>query len=71
MAAELIKRGKKLDLLPTGSTLLNLACADSPFGGYSMGSIVNLVSDSDVGKSILAMTTIADIAARKPMTITG
>ena len=65
MAAELIKRGKKLDLLPTGSTLLNLACADSPFGGYSMGSIVNLVSDSDVGKSILAMTTLADIASKK------
>jgi RecA/RadA recombinase len=62
---ELIKRGKKLDLLPTGSTLLNLACADSPFGGYSMGSIVNLVSDSDVGKSILAMTTLADIASKK------
>jgi RecA/RadA recombinase len=62
---ELIKRGKKLDLLPTGSTLLNLACADSPFGGYSMGSIVNLVSDSDVGKSILAMTTMADIASKK------
>jgi hypothetical protein len=63
--AELIKRGTKLDLLPTGSTLLNLACADSPFGGYSMGSIVNLVSDSDVGKSILAMTTLADIASKK------
>jgi len=65
MAAELIKRGKKLDLLPTGSTLLNLACADSPFGGYSMGSVVNLVSDSDVGKSILAMTTLAEIASKK------
>lgn len=63
--AELIKRGGKLELLPTGSTLLNLACAGSPFGGYSMGSIVNLVSDSDVGKSILAMTTMADIATKK------
>jgi RecA/RadA recombinase len=63
--AELVKRGTKAsELLPTGSTLLNLACADSPFGGFSMGSIVNLVSDSDVGKSILAMTTLADIASK-------
>jgi hypothetical protein len=62
---ELVKRGKKLELLPTGSTLLNLACADNPFGGYGMGSIVNLVSDSDVGKSILAMTCLADTASKR------
>ena len=46
-------------LIPTGSTMLNLACSNHWYGGYKKGKIVNLVGDSHAGKSILALTTLA------------
>ena len=48
-------------LLPTGSTLLNLACSDKSEGGYGTGRIVNLIGDSDTGKSVLSLTMLADL----------
>jgi recombination protein RecA len=49
-------------LLPTGSTLLNLALAENPFGGWAKGSIANVIGDSHAGKSFLAWQTLADMA---------
>jgi len=50
---------KPEQLIPTGSTGLNNALADNPFGGYRKGTIVNLIGDSSAGKSLLAHTTFA------------
>ena len=33
-------------LVPTGSTLLNLALSDDPYGGFYLGTIVNIVGDN-------------------------
>ena len=49
-------------LLPTGSTLLNLALAENPYGGWARGSIANVIGDSHAGKSFLAWQTLADMA---------
>lgn len=52
-------------LLNTGSTLLNLACADHSGGGFQMGKMVNVIGDSSSGKSILSLSVFAE-AARDP-----
>lgn len=46
----------------TGSTMLNLALSDDPFGGYMRGTIVNIVGDKKSGKSILCHTGLATAA---------
>ena len=48
------------DLIPTGSTLLNLACSDNPFGGYRKGKIVTAPGGSSSGKTIAVLSTFAD-----------
>jgi RecA/RadA recombinase len=48
--------------LPTGSTLMNLACGDNPFGGYLLGTFSNLVGDSSSGKTIVDLTMLAEMA---------
>lgn len=53
------------DLIPTSSTLLNLACSDSPYGGFASGRMVNLIGDSSSGKSIVALTLLA-LCANNP-----
>jgi len=56
------KKKKVSDLLlPTGSTLLNLALADDPYGGYRKGTIVNLVGDNSSGKTFLLWTLFAEL----------
>lgn len=52
-------------LLPTGSTLLNLAFSDQQEGGISPGTMINIVGDSSSGKSLLAYTIFAE-ASRHP-----
>jgi len=47
---------------PTGATLLNLACSDTPDAGYGAGTMVNLIGDSSSGKTFLALTMLADMA---------
>ena len=47
-------------LIPTGNTLLNLALSDSIEGGYGTGKLVNLIGDSSSGKTILALTMLAE-----------
>ncbi|MHA1828598.1 MAG: hypothetical protein ACTSX6_08120 [Candidatus Heimdallarchaeaceae archaeon] len=46
--------------LPTGSTLLNLACSGNQIGGYSPGKMVNIIGDSSSGKTLLALTMFAE-----------
>ncbi len=62
-------RSKKVwtqdELIPTGSTLLNLACTDTMYGGYGHGKMVNLIGDSSSGKTILALTMLACMTQEK------
>jgi RecA/RadA recombinase len=53
------------DLLSTGSTLLNLACSDNPFGGFLKGKYYFLVGDSTSGKTFLSMTCFAEAVKNK------
>ncbi len=46
--------------LSTGSTLLNLALADNPYGGLLRGKYYLLVGDSAAGKTFLAITMLAE-----------
>ena len=48
--------------LGTGSTLLNLACSDNPFGGFQTGKYYSLVGDSDSGKTWLSQSCYAEAA---------
>ena len=52
------------DLIPTGSTLLNLALSDSIDGGFVQGSIVNIVGDSSSGKTFLVWSLFAEMLCR-------
>ena len=52
-------------LLPSGSTLLNLALADDPYGGYCKGTIVNAIGDKNTGKTYLLWTLFAELVAQK------
>jgi RecA/RadA recombinase len=49
-------------LLPTGCALLNAALSDSVAGGYGAGRVVNMIGDSSAGKSMLALTGMAEMA---------
>ncbi|RLF30292.1 MAG: hypothetical protein DRN14_00100 [Thermoplasmata archaeon] len=65
-AAEKKSGGKKAmevsrrNLLSSGSTLLNLACSNNPFGAFLKGKYYFLVGDSTSGKTFLAMTCFAE-----------
>lgn len=48
------------DLVPTGSTMLNLACSDTARGGWMLGGFATLPGESAAGKTILALTTLAE-----------
>lgn len=49
-------------LVPTGSTLLNLACSSNPNGAYRLGTMINAIGDSSAGKSMLCLTMLAELA---------
>ena len=66
-ASKKIER-KKIDtsiLIPSGSTMLNLACTDSPFGAFALGRIVTLPGGSASGKTMLMLTMLAECANNK------
>ena len=48
--------------LSTGCTLLNLANTDNPFHGFRLGRIVNIIGDTHTGKTLLALTMLAEAA---------
>ena len=52
---------KEQILIPTGSVMLNLACSDRIEGGYGPGTVVNLIGDSSSGKTILALSMLAEM----------
>lgn len=58
------KGGRGL-LIPTGSTLLNLALSDSLEGGWGIGKVANLIGDSSSGKTLLALTMFAEMSRLK------
>jgi RecA/RadA recombinase len=48
--------------MPTGSTLLNLAVSNrARNGGWGAGKVVNLVGDSNTGKTLLALTGLMEM----------
>jgi len=64
-AKKKVKRSK-IDtsiLIPSGSTLLNCACSDNPLGAFALGKIVTLPGESVSGKTMLALTMMAECAA--------
>jgi len=52
-------------MLPTGSTMLNLALSDMWSGGFMLGKMVNLIGDKGTGKSFLAHSCLAEAAHKK------
>jgi len=56
---------KTKNILSSGSTLLNLACTNNPFGAFTKGKYYFLVGDSASGKTFLSMTCFAE-ALRHP-----
>jgi len=59
------KKAQSFQILPSGSTLLNLACADSSDGAFKAGSIINIIGDSSSGKTFACLTALAESAIRK------
>jgi recombination protein RecA len=47
-------------LVPTGATMLNLACSDTEVGGWMLGGFATLPGGSAAGKTVLALTTLAE-----------
>lgn len=63
-ANKVIER-KEIDisiLIPSGSTMLNLACSDNPYGAFALGRIVTLPGGSASGKTMLMLTMLAECA---------
>ena len=50
------------NFVSSGSTLLNLALTEHPNCGWQKGKMANLIGDSGVGKTLLALTTFAEAA---------
>jgi len=56
---------RRTDLVPTGSTLLNLALSGEPDGGYRIGRITNLIGDWHSGKTWLFWQSMAEVVRDK------
>jgi len=56
---------KKVSLLSTGSSVVNLACSGDVRGGFPCGSFVFLVGDSMSGKTWLSLSCMAEAAKDK------
>lgn len=52
-------------LIPSGLTLLNCACSDTPFGGFLLGTINTIPGKSMGGKTMLMSTMMACCANEK------
>jgi len=58
------RSGDSVGLVPTGSTLLNLACSNTVAGAFKLGTLNNIIGDSSAGKSLLCLNMLAEIAQR-------
>lgn len=47
-------------LVSSGNVLLNLACSDKKEGAFVGGTMINIIGDSSSGKTILALTVLAE-----------
>lgn len=52
-------------LIPSVSTLLNLACSDNHRGSFGMGKMMNLVGESAAGKTLLSKSFFSMMASQK------
>lgn len=59
------RKVRRRDLLSTGSTLLNLACSDNPFGGLLKGKFYLFVGNSQSGKTFLSLSCLAEAVQNK------
>lgn len=50
------------DLVSSGITPVNLRCSGKYQGAFKLGTLVNIIGDSHVGKSILALSILAEAA---------
>lgn len=50
------------NLIPSGSTLLNLACSDNPMGAFCKGKIINIIGDPSAGKTLVALSVLAEMS---------
>jgi len=57
-----VEQEEKKATIPTGLTTLNLGLADDHQHGYRPGSVVNIIGDSHSGKTILALSGLAEMA---------
>jgi len=55
-----IKEEESRLYVSTGSTLLNLALSDNPYGGFALGKFANIIGDYSAGKSFLAWTIFSE-----------
>lgn len=55
----------KLRYLSTGSTLLNLAFSNKADGGAVCGTVINLIGDSNTGKTVTGLTLLAEASLNK------
>jgi recombination protein RecA len=62
---EKAERFSKDDLVPMGSTLLNLAMSGTIHGGAKKCTMVNIIGASHGGKSMLALTSFAEANRRE------
>lgn len=54
------------NLVSTGSTLLNLALSGhNPYGGYALGTVVHVIGDTNIGKSVLGLSLMAEVCKDK------
>lgn len=51
-----------MQLIPSGSITLNMACSDQTYGAFALGRYANLIGDSSAGKSFLAISMLAEVA---------
>ncbi len=64
-----VKEDKNSDRIyvSTGATLLNLALSDHIDRGYPLGRIIHLIGDSSTGKTLLALTMMAEATINKSL----
>lgn len=59
MKRRVLRRKKMIELINSGSTMLNLACSDRVEGAFKPGTIVTIPGGTDSGKTMLVLTTLA------------
>lgn len=58
-------KDQKMIVVPSGSTLINLACSDTSYGAFKIGGMTNIIGDSFSGKTLLCLSAMAEMSTRK------